>query len=78
MATVKRDKTGEITHLRVGTKFIKKDLAEKILWGTISDNQIDKFLKNHSAHGIRRLVSMLLNDDTGVWKTRTKIFKSDE
>lgn len=70
MATVKRNKQGEITHIRVGAKFYTKEDADKI---NFSQVDVKKYLKQHKKEDMVALVSNLANETLSVEQLRINI-----
>jgi len=74
MATVKRAKNGEITHIRVGAKFYTKEDAEKINFGELT---LTKFIKEkkYTKEDLSNLLYSVLNNECSVEELRIEIFK---
>jgi hypothetical protein len=86
MATVRRSKNGEITHVLVGNSFYKKKDAEKILHDNISIEDLNKYLRlkypdkseSYRSAKAKGIVLELLNADLSVERVKTKILYAVE
>jgi hypothetical protein len=73
MATVKRDSNGEITHVKVDNLFFKKEDANKILWGDITEKELNEYFKDKGNPKLELLG--LINEHETLHSLKTRILK---